>query len=190
MPPTVYYYDPEGAGAISIKVQDGQMLAAVRSINKVWKDFAPESAIQMRFLNQDFEVSFNDLERRGVILGIFVVVVIVVACLGLFGVAAFSVERRTKEIGVRKVFGARSKDIVRLLMRQFSIPILIASLIAWPLAYLYLHHWLEQYPSRISLSPLYFVSASLVALLISSATVFVHARRVASANPIHALRYE
>ena len=69
------------------------MMAAVRSINKVWKDFAPESAIQMRFLNQDFEVSFNDLERRGVILGIFVVVVIVVACLGLFGVAAFSVER-------------------------------------------------------------------------------------------------
>jgi putative ABC transport system permease protein len=188
--PTVYFYNPETAGAVSIKVRDGQMAAAIGSINKVWKDFAPESAIQMRFLSRDFEVSFNDLERRGLILGIFVVIAIVVACLGLFGVAAFSVERRTREIGVRKVFGARSRDIVRLLMRQFSIPILIASLIAWPVTYFYLHGWLEQYPSRISLNPLHFAAASLAALFISSATVFVHARRVAGANPIQALRYE
>ena len=188
--PTVYFYNPETAGAVSVKIRDGQTIAAVRDISRAWKDFAPESAMQMRFVNQGFEVSFRDLERRGQILSVFVAVVIAVACLGLFGVSAFSVERRTREIGVRKVFGARSGDIVRLLMQQFSLPVFIASLIAWPAAYLYLHGWLEQFPSRIPLDPAYFVSASLVTLFISSATVFVHAWRVANANPIHALRYE
>jgi putative ABC transport system permease protein len=188
--PTIYFYDSESAGAVSIKIRDGQTLAAVRGVNKLWKDFAPESAIQTRFLDQDFEGSFNDLQHRGFIFGSFVMVVILVACLGLFGIAAFLADRRTKEIGVRKVFGATVGDIVRLLMRQFSIPVLVASAIAWPLTFVYLHHWLEQYPSRISLNPLYFIAASLIALLVSSGTVFVHARRVANASPIHALRYE
>jgi putative ABC transport system permease protein len=146
--------------------------------------------MQLRFLNEDYQVQFQDLERRGLIFGIFVAIVIAVASLGLFGVAAFSVERRTREIGVRKVFGARATDIIGLLMRQFSAPVFMASLIAWPLAYLYLRHWLEQYPHRVSLDPAYFVAATFVALLISSAAVFVHAWRAAKAHPIHALRTE
>jgi putative ABC transport system permease protein len=188
--PMIYYDDPNAANAVSVKMRDGQTLAAVKSINKVWKAMAPESAMQMRFLNRDFQIQFRDLERRGLIFGIFVAVVIAVASLGLFGVAAFSVDRRTKEIGVRKVFGAKAADIVRMLMRQFSAPVLIASLIAWPLAYLYLNHWLEQYPHRVSLDPIYFIATTLIALLISSATVFVHAWRAAKSHPIHALRYE
>jgi putative ABC transport system permease protein len=88
------------------------------------------------------------------------------------------------------VFGARTPDIVRLLLWQFSVPVLIANAIAWPIAYYYLHHWLEGYADRISLNPLYFVTAGAVALAIAWATVFAHALRVARANPIHALRYE
>jgi putative ABC transport system permease protein len=98
--------------------------------------------------------------------------------------------RRIKEIGIRKVFGARTQDIILLLLLQFSIPVLIANLIAWPFAWYYLHDWLDGYAYRISLSPSYFLEAGAVALVIAWATVFVHAHRVASANPIHALRYE
>ena len=104
--------------------------------------------------------------------------------------AAFSTERRTKEIGLRKTFGARTGNIVWMLLWQFSIPVLVANLIAWPVAYYYLHGWLEGYANRISLNPLYFVGVGAVALVIAWATVIVHATNVARANPIHALRYE
>jgi putative ABC transport system permease protein len=110
--------------------------------------------------------------------------------LGLFGIAALTAGRRTKEIGIRKVFGARTRDVVLLLLWQFSIPVLIANAIAWPVAWYYLHGWLQGFAYRIPLSPLYFLGAGLVAFLIAWATVFSHARRVASANPIRTLRYE
>ncbi len=99
-------------------------------------------------------------------------------------------QRRTKEIGIRKVFGARTRDVIFLLLWQFSIPVLIANVIAWPVAWYYLHGWLQGFAYRITLSPLYFLGAGAAALLIAWATVFAHARRVARANPIHALRYE
>ena len=117
-------------------------------------------------------------------------VAIFIACLGLFGLAAFTASRRTKEIGIRKVFGARTRDVVFLLLWQFSIPVLVANAIAWPLAWYYLHGWLQGFAYHITLSPLYFLGAGAIAMIIAWATVFTHARRVADANPINALRYE
>ena len=108
----------------------------------------------------------------------------------MFGLAAFTAGRRTKEIGIRKVFGARIFQIVWLLLSQFSAPVLLANLIAWPLAWYYLDYWLQGFSDRITLSPLYFVAAGAVALAIAWATVFGHAMRVARANPIHALHSE
>ena len=122
--------------------------------------------------------------------GVFVGIAIFIACLGLFGVAAFTAARRTKEIGIRKVFGARTGDILQLLLWQFSVPVLIANVIAWPVAYYYLHHWLEGYAFRVTLNPLYFLAAGLAALGIAWITVIAHAIHVARANPINALRYE
>ena len=98
--------------------------------------------------------------------------------------------QRLREIGLRKTFGAGTGDIVWMLLWQFSVPVLIANAIAWPVAWYYLHGWLQGYAYRIPLSPLYFLGAGVIALVIAWATVFVHALRVASANPIHALRYE
>jgi len=121
---------------------------------------------------------------------LFVGVAIAISCLGLFGVAAFTAERRTKEIGLRKVFGARTRDVVRLLLWQFSIPVLLANVIAWPVAYYYLHHWLEGYAYRITLNPLYFLAAGFIALTIAWVTIIAHALRIARASPIIALRYE
>ncbi len=129
-------------------------------------------------------------ERQGDLFGAFVVIAIFISCLGLFGLAAFTAGRRTREIGIRKAFGASTRDVVFLLLWQFSIPVLIANAVAWPVAWYWLHDWLKTFAYHVALSPLYFVAAGAAALVIAWATVFVHALRVASANPIHALRYE
>jgi putative ABC transport system permease protein len=189
--PTVYLYKPsDNITLISVRVHRDRIADSLASIDTTWHSFAPGSAIERYFLSDTFDSQFKPEEKQDIIFGVFVAIAICIACLGLFGLAAFTADRRTKEIGVRKVFGARTPDIVRLLLWQFSIPVLIANAIAWPIAYYYLHHWLESYPYRIALSPMYFLTASAVALAIAWVTVLAHAVRVARANPIHALRYE
>jgi putative ABC transport system permease protein len=188
--PTFYGYDPDASPLISVRVPAGDVSQALSDIDRTWRQFAPSIAINRLFMDQLFEQQFRADEQQGRIFGLFVGIAIFIAALGLFGLAAFSTERRTKEIGLRKTFGAKTRDIILLLLWQFSIPVLIANLIAWPIAYYYLHGWLESYAYRISLNPLYFVGAGAVALVIAWATVIVHAARVARANPIHALRYE
>ena len=190
MQPFIYFYDPKGLGPISVRIRPGQTQAGLAAMDRIWHRFMPTIAIRRRFQEDSFDKLFIADEQEGKIFSIFVGVAIFIACLGLFGLASFTAERRTKEIGIRKVFGARTRDIVRLLLWQFSIPILVANLIAWPVAWYYLHVWLQGFAYRINLSPLYFVGAGLAALLVAWATVFVHARRVANANPVHALRYE
>jgi putative ABC transport system permease protein len=121
---------------------------------------------------------------------VFAAFAILISCLGLFGLAAFTAERRTKEIGIRKVLGARTRDIVRLLVWQFTRPVLLANLIAWPVAFLAMRNWLNEFESRIDIGPTPFVLAGLLALAVATGTIFVHAVRAARAHPIHALRYE
>jgi putative ABC transport system permease protein len=188
--PAFYAYNPDNNNVISVRVPAGGVPQALSAIDRIWHAFAPSIAINRHFLDEDFEKQFLADEEEGRIFGLFVGIAIFIACLGLFGLAAFSTERRTKEIGLRKTFGAKTKDIVLMLLWQFSIPVLVANLIAWPVAYYYLHSWLEGYAYRIALSPLYFLGAGAAALLIAWATVIVHAAHVARANPIHALRYE
>ncbi|HEY0799747.1 MAG TPA: FtsX-like permease family protein [Steroidobacteraceae bacterium] len=188
--PMIFGYFPGENFAISVRVRAGQLSEALSSIDRTWRAFAPGFPIQRYFLTDVFEFQFKADQKQGEILGFFVGVAIFIACLGLFGLAAFTAERRTKEIGVRKVFGARTRDIVRMLLWRFSIPVVIANAVAWPVAYYYLHHWLESYAYRISLSPIYFLLAGGVALAIAWITVLAHALRVGRANPIHALRYE
>ena len=185
-----YAYDPDNNREISVRVPAGGVPPALSAIDRIWHGFAPSMAVNRHFLDEDYEKQFLADEQQGTMFGIFVGIAIFIAALGLFGLAAFSTERRTKEIGLRKTFGARTRDIILLLLWQFSVPVLIANLIAWPVTYYYLRGWLEGYAYRISLSPLYFIGAGGMALLIAWATVIVHAAHVARANPIHALRYE
>src|ERR1700722_19063506 len=188
--PAVYADYPGANTLLSIRIHGGRVSDTLSYIDRTWVSFAPGSAIQRYFLSDSFDDLFKADEKQGVMFSVFVGIAILIACLGLFGVAAFTAERRTKEIGVRKVFGARTRDVVRLLLWQFSIPVLIANAIAWPIAYYYLHHWLESYAYRISLNPLYFLAACAIALLIAWVTIFAHALRIARASPIIALRYE
>jgi putative ABC transport system permease protein len=187
---TVFVYRPNAANALSIRIQAGRTQEAMAYIDRVSRSFIPNVALTRRFLDDSYEKLYQADRKQGQMFAVFVGIAIVIACMGLFGLAAFTAGRRTKEIGIRKVFGARVRDVVWLLLWQFSIPVLIANLIAWPIAWYYLHGWLQGFSYRIVLSPLYFLGAGLVALLIAWATVFSHARRVAGANPVHALRYE
>ncbi|HEX3664308.1 MAG TPA: ABC transporter permease [Rhizomicrobium sp.] len=188
--PLIYYNSPAHLDTFSIRIKPGQTAAALAAIDRTWYEFAPTTAIRRRFLSQYFDRLFATDVRQGAMFDVFVGIAIFIACLGLFGLAAFSAQRRTREIGVRKVFGARRRDLVRLLLWQFSIPVLIANVIAWPVAWYYLHSWLESYAYRIALSPLYFLASGIAALVIAWLTVIGHSLAVARANPVHALRYE
>ena len=188
--PTVYFNDRNETTKLQIHLSGPDTLGTLTSIDKAWHAFAPVTSSQRYFLESDFEQLYRSAEEQGVMFAAFVYIAILIATLGLFGLAAFTAGRRTKEIGMRRVFGARTLDITLLLLWQFSKPVLIANVIAWPLAWYYLHGWLQGFAYRISLNPLYFFGVGAIALLIAWATVFGHTQRVARANPINALRHE
>ena len=186
----IYVYDPHYPGSVIVRLRPGVMPQTLSFIDKAWHDFAPTKAVNRFFLDDDFGKLYQADERQGEMFGVFVAVAIFISCLGLFGLAALAASRRTKEIGIRKVFGARIPDLVGLLLWQFSIPVLIANAIAWPVAWYWLQGWLQGFAYRITLSPVYFVAAGAAALVIAWVTVFGHALHVARAHPIHALRTE
>jgi putative ABC transport system permease protein len=188
--PTIYLNDKPDAGTVSVRLTGQDIPGAIAFIDRTWHRMSPSKAISRSFLDDSFEKLYRSDRRQGTLFAIFVSIAILIAALGLFGLAAFTAGRRTREIGIRKVFGARTRDVVFLLLWQFSIPVLVANLIAWPLAWYYLHSWLQGFAYRIPLSPVYFLGAGASALVIAWATVFTHARKVASANPIYALRTE
>jgi putative ABC transport system permease protein len=164
---------------------------AVRDrIQQLWRRLAPDVPFEAAFSDDIVGNLYEAENARAEAFAGFALLAVTVACLGLFGLAAFTAERRTKEIGIRKVFGARTSDIVRLLVWQFSKPVVIANLIAWPIAWWVMRDWLNTFDSRIALGPGPFVAAGVVALAIATGTVAAHAFRVARANPILALRYE
>ena len=187
---TAYVHQVSNMQNIVIRVAPGHMQEAMDYIARTQRSFVRGVALGRALLNDSYERLYQGDERQGKIFAIFVCIAIFIACLGLFGLAAFTASRRTKEIGIRKVFGARTRDVVVLLLWQFSIPVLLANLIAWPIAWYYLHGWLQGFAYRVSMNPMIFAGVGLAALLLAWATIFTHAWRVARANPVHALRYE
>lgn len=191
--PMIFWFDRSDRGAmtdLSVRVRTDRLPQTLSFIDRTWRTFEPGVPIERHFLADSYDDFFASSDREGTMLGIFVAIAVLIACLGLFGLAVFTAERRTKEIGVRKVCGARMGELVRLMLWRISIPVLVANLIAWPVAYLYLRHWLEGYAYRISLTPLYFLPVGAAALLIAWATVYANTLRLARTSPVHALRYE
>jgi putative ABC transport system permease protein len=161
-----------------------------RNIGRVWNRLAPDVPFEGEFADDQLAELYLSEAARAKMFGGFALLAVIIACLGLFGLAAFTAERRTKEIGIRKVLGARIRDIVRLLVWQFSKPVILANLIAWPVAWWLMRDWLNTFDARISLTPTPFLLAGLLALAIAIGTIAGHAMKVARLNPVHALRYE
>jgi putative ABC transport system permease protein len=146
--------------------------------------------VKRRFIDEFLQTVYMDVIRQGQLFGLFAGVAIFLAALGLFGLAVFTAEQRTKEIGIRKAMGANRRDILRLVLWQFAQPVLWANLIAWPVAYLFMRRWLEGFAAHIELTPWMFLGASGLALGIAVLTVAGHALLVARVRPVTALRYE
>ncbi len=191
--PMIFWFDPADQGKLtelSVRIRGDQVARTLSFIDRTWRQLQPGALMQRQFLTQTFDDFFRSVDREGTLLDVFVAIAIFIACLGLFGLAVFTAERRTKEIGVRKVAGARTGQILRLMLWRISIPVLAANVFAWPVAYYCLHRWLEGYAYRLPLNPLYFLAAGAAALLIAWTTVYGISLRVARTNPVHALRYE
>jgi len=160
------------------------------AVERQWKQITNDVPFEAKFSEDVIRELYKVEDSRAQIFAAFSLLAVIIGCLGLFGLASFTAERRTKEIGIRKVLGARTRDIVRLLVWQFSRPVIIANVIAWPVAWWTMRDWLNGFDERITLTPIPFVIAALIALGIAVGTVVGHAVKVARANPIHALRYE
>ena len=168
----------------------GDPQAIKSALEQEWKQFTTEVPFNAKFSEDIVGEMYKKEDARAQIFAAFSLLAVIIGCLGLFGLAAFTAERRTKEIGIRKVLRARTRDIVRLLVWQFSRPVIIANIIAWPVAWWMMRGWLNTFDQRIALTPIPFLLAAAIALGIAIATVVGHAIKVARANPIHALRYE
>ena len=188
--PTVYMMPGGSARTISLRVTGRDLAGTLAFIDEKWKEVRPDLPASPRFLDQEFEALYQAETRQARMFTIFSALAIFIACLGLFGLAAFATERRTKEIGIRKAVGGSVLDIVRLLTADFSKPVLLANVAAWPIAYLVMKSWLARFAYRIDMSPWVYVGGALLALVVAWLAVAVVAARAARAKPINALRYE
>ncbi|MEA3051675.1 MAG: putative transport system permease protein [Sphingomonadales bacterium] len=188
--PIIFGYDPLRTSLIVVRYRGAVPSQVRQGLQRVWSRFLPDAPFEADFVEDLVAETYAQERARAAIFLGFAGFAVLIACLGLFGLAAFTTERRTKEIGIRKVLGARIRDIVQLLTWQFSKPVVIANLVAWPVAWWAMRDWLNSYDVRVPLGPGPFVMAGLLALAIAIGTVAGHAFRVARLNPIHALRYE
>jgi putative ABC transport system permease protein len=187
--PQILYVDPISFSVLSVRLIGSQIPEALTGIDAAWSQIM-HTSIRRHFLSQDLQDIYADIILQGTAITLGACLAGVIAALGLFGLSAHSAEQRTKEIGIRKAMGASSTDIVRLMLGEFSQPVLWANLIAWPAAYLIMRRWLEGFAHRIDMRPWMFLTATAIALVIAMATVIGHALLVARAKPVEALRYE
>lgn len=175
--------------AVRYAGRDGKTMAT--AMEAAWKRVVPGVPFEARSVEDNlFQRYYKADAQRSRLFTIGAALAIVIACIGLYGLAAFDTTRRVKEIGIRKTLGASTADVLKLLIGQFMRPVILANLVAWPLAYVAMQRWLAGFDDRIALSPLFFLGASLAAILIASVTVFGQAWRVSRAEPARALRYE
>jgi putative ABC transport system permease protein len=168
----------------------GDIPAAIDYVKSTWELLIPSYPFDYHFVDQDIEEMYRGWQDMGKLLNYFTILAILIASLGLFGLASFTAEQRTKEIGVRKVLGASVPQLILLISREFTKWVLVANLIAWPIAYVIMNNWLQGFDYRISLSWWIFLSSGILALVIALMTVSYQSIKAALANPADALKYE
>src|SRR4029079_13293678 len=188
--PIMFRLDRTFAAALLLRYDTSNPQAVRAAVEQAWRRLAPDVPFDGIFSEDKVAGLYTAEQARAKVFAGFAILAVIVACLGLFGLAAFTAERRTKEIGIRKVLGARTRDIVGLLAWQFSKPVLIASLFGWAVSWWVMNNWLHRFDTYIDMGGTPFVRARLLALLIAIGTIAGHALKVARANPIVALRYE
>lgn len=172
------------------KLDDDNVQETIRYIEKRWNEIFPEQPFEYSFLSDRFSEQFGADEKRGFIFTLFTVLAILIACLGLFGLASYTVEQKTKEIGIRKVVGASEGIVVKLISREFLILVAISIAIAFPLTYYFMRDWLQQFVYRTNLGLFVFLLAGLITIAITFITISYQALKAANANPAESLRVD
>lgn len=191
-PLVLHLHSPrQPASILTVRILSRDMLNTVADMQKTWKKFAPEGeAMNYSFVDETLGMLYDNEHKTKAVSTLFSSLAIFIACIGLFGLAAFVTQQRTKEIGIRKVLGASIPEIVVILSKEFAIWVLIANLIAWPVAYFVMKNWLLNFAFRIEITLNVFVLSGIATLLIALSTVAVHTVKAAKANPVKSLKYE
>jgi putative ABC transport system permease protein len=188
--PLILMLYPDECRSILVRIQSENTPQTLKFMGSVWTRFAGDYEYDYRFLNERLDALYLSEQRVGGIITIFTFLAIFISCLGLFGLASFMALRRTKEIGIRKVLGAKISSVVILLIKEFSKWVIVANLIAWPLSYFVLDRWLQEFPYRTDIKLWLFLGTGLATLLVAILTVGFQSVRAAIANPVESLRYE
>lgn len=188
--PLVIFPEKLYGGNMMVKLSGNDLPSTLRFMESKWKTLAPHRPFEYQFLDEEFADMYSTEQRVGQLFSTFAFLAIFLACLGLFGLAAFTTVQRTKEIGIRKVLGATVTSIVALLSKDFLQLVLLANVLAWPLAWYAMHRWLEDFVYRINIGWWIFGIAALAVLLITLLTVSYQAIKAALANPVKSLRTE
>ncbi|TWB20763.1 putative ABC transport system permease protein [Nitrospirillum amazonense] len=180
----------DGFSVMMVRLRAGETAQGLTALDRDWAALVPDAPIRRWFVSDRYRHLYDQERRMGEIFALFSGLAIFISCLGLYGLAAFTAERRTKEIGIRKIMGATLPQILRLLLWQFFKPVGLACLIAWPVSWWALRRWLQGYAYRVDIDPLWFLAASALALALAWATVAGHLAHIARERPVRALRYE
>ena len=179
-----------GYNVLSLKLSNNNINSVIQAIENTWYKFLPEAPFTFTFLDERYEQLYEAEQKQGTLFTLFAFIAIFIACLGLFGLSAFSITQRIKEIGIRKVLGASVANIVGLLSKDFLKLVGIAALIAFPVAWYVMHNWLEDFAYRTNIAWWIFVVAGIIASAIAIFTISFHAIKAAVANPVKSLRTE
>jgi putative ABC transport system permease protein len=190
--PMCLYYrkDQRYVYYLSVKIRGGNIPETLDFLKETWGKFSPNYPIDYSFFDDIFDSAYRSEYRLGSMFNVFSLLAVAIACLGLFGLSAFTAEQRTKEIGIRKVLGASGTSIFVLLSKEFAKWILISSFIAWPVAYFAMRTWLHNFAYKAPLAPWIFIAATGAAAVVALGTVASQTVKVASVNPVNVLRYE
>jgi putative ABC transport system permease protein len=188
--PLVLFTDSKWSSGIYVKALPGKEAQAIRTVEKVWNEMIPNYALDYKFLDETYDRLYSSDERTASLFNTFTLVAILISCLGLFGLATFTAERRIKEIGIRKVLGASVSTIVSLLTKDFIVLVVISIVVASPVGYYFMNKWLQGFQYRIDLSWYLFAFAGIAAIIIAVFTISYQSIRAALANPVKSLKSE
>lgn len=188
--PLMFFLNPKSISFITVKLKTGDMSSTMAHIREKWNHFSPAYTFEYFFFDRHFDKLYRSEERMHTLFRFFTVLAIFISCLGLFGLASFTIQQRTKEVGIRKVLGASVGNVILHLSKEFVFWVALANIIAWPAAYYFMSKWLQNFAFRTSLSVGVFILAGMIGLMISLLTVSYQSIKAALANPIKALKYE
>jgi len=175
---------------VLVRAKQNETAAALRSVENLWKEYAPGYPIKYSFLNQEWEGYYKTEAQRGKVFNTLAILSIFISCLGLFGLSAFSAERRTKELGIRKALGASTSGLVQLMGKEFAFLVLVATCIGCPTGWYFMTQWLSNYAYHVEVGYVTLILAAAICMMVSLLTISYHSIRVAASDPVKSLRYE